>query len=159
ELGEIAHIENVLRSEKRERRFTTSTTTDTTITTETEQTTDKEQDLSSTERFDLQRQSQNAISDSASKQAGLTLSGSYGPTISGTATFNATSTSSKEQSDSASTTYAKETTSRAVSRIQQRTLQRQVVRTVNMMAERDLHSFDNSRGTADISGIYRFVDK
>lgn len=159
ELGEIAHIENVLRSEKRERRFKTTTTTDTTTTTETEQTTDKEQDLSSTERFDLQRQSQNVINDSASKQAGLTLSGSYGPTVSGTATFNTTSTNSKQQSDSASSTYAKETTSRAVSRIQQRILQRQVVRTVNTMAERDLHAFDNSAGSADISGIYRFVDK
>jgi hypothetical protein len=159
ELGEIAHIENVLRSEKRERRFETTTTTDTTVTTETEQTTDKEQDLSSTERFDLQRQSQTVINQNASKQAGLTLSGSYGPTVSGTSTLNATSTTSKQQSDSASSTYAKETTSRAVSRIQQRVLQRQVVRTVNTMAERDLHGFDNSAGTADISGIYRFVDK
>ena len=144
EFGEIAHIENVLRKERRERRFRTSTTTQTSTTTETEQTSDKEQDLSSTERFELQRQVQNVVDESASKQAGLTISGSYGPTVSATATANYTSNSSKQQSDSVSSNYARETTSRAVSRVQQRTLVRQFTQVVNRIAESNLHGFDNT---------------
>lgn len=148
-----------MRKERRERRFRTSTTTQTSTTTETEQTSDKEQDLSSTERFELQRQVQNVVDESASKQAGLTISGSYGPTVSATATANYTSNSSKQQSDSVSSNYARETTSRAVSRVQQRTLVRQFTQVVNRIAESNLHGFDNTGGTEDISGIYRFIDK
>lgn len=159
EFGEIAHIENVLKKEKRERRFRTSTMTEVSTTTETEQTTDKEQDLSSTDRFELQSQTQNVINDSASKQAGLTIHASYGPSVDATATLNYTSNSSRQHSDSVASSYARETASRAVSRIQQRTLERRFTRTVQKAAERNLHGFDNSQGAENITGVYRFVDK
>lgn len=158
ELGEIAHIENVLRTEKRERRFRTAMTTEETVSTETETVEEKEKDLASTERFELQNESQKVITENAAKEAGLTIHASYGPTVDATAKLGYTSNTATQQSERSASSYARETTSRAVSRLQTRTMERRTVRTVREVEERNLHAFDNSTG-ADISGIYRFVDK
>ena len=159
ELGEIAHIENVLKSETRERRFKTSTTTEESLMVEKEHQEETERDLSTAERFELQRQSQNVINESASFDAGLTINASYGPSVDATATTNYAATNSTQQSDSASSSFARETTSRAASRIQERTLERRFTRTVRTLEESNRHSFDNSKGAENISGIYRYVDK
>lgn len=159
ELNEIAHIENVLRKEKRERRFRTATTTEESILIETETTEDKEKDLASTERFELQTESRKVITENAAKEAGITIQASYGPTVDATAKLGTSSSSSVQRSDSTSSAYARETTSRAVNRLQTRTMERRTIKTVREVEEKNLHSFDNSEGTTDISGIYRFVDK
>lgn len=159
ELSEIAHIENVLRKEKRERRFRTATTTEESILIESETTEDKEKDLATTERFELQTESQKVITENASREAGITIQASYGPTVDATAKLGTSSSSSVQRSDSTSSAYARETTSRAVNRLQTRTMERRTIKTVREVEEKNLHSFDNSEGTTDISGVYRFVDK
>ncbi|MES2482519.1 MAG: hypothetical protein V4609_11030 [Pseudomonadota bacterium] len=158
ELGEIAHIENVLRGEKRERTFRTSMTAEESVLSESEETEETERDLASTERFELQSETQKVINETASKQAGLTVTASYGPTVDATASVNAASTSAKSQSTSVSSTYARDTTSRAVSRIHKRTLERRFRKTVRETEETNLHAFNNESPN-DISGIYRFVEK
>jgi hypothetical protein len=159
QLGEIAHIENVLRSEVRSRRFRTRDTTEQTVTTETEITTEKEQDLTSAERFELQTESQTIINQNASKEAGLTIHASYGPSVDATANYNTSSSTSSQQSNTASTNYAREITNKAVERVQTRTLTRRTVTTIKVIEETNQHSFDNKDGAADIVGVYRYVDK
>jgi hypothetical protein len=159
QLGEIAHIENVLRSESRNRTFKTSHSVEQSLTTETETTETKEQDLSSTERFELNTESQTVINDTSSKNIGLTIHASYGPAVDATSTFNASSTSSRQQSTTASATFAREVTTRAAQRIQTRTLTRRTIRTVDVVEETNEHGFDNKNGRTDIVGVYRFVDK
>ncbi len=158
-LGEIAHIENVLKSEIRERRFRTMTTTERSTLTETEVTNEKIQDLVSTERFELQTESEKVINENTSTEVGLTVNASYGPSVDATSNFNWTNSSAKQESNRASATFARDTTTRATSKIQKRTLERQFVRTVNEIEERNKHSFDNKDGPENISGVYRFVDK
>jgi hypothetical protein len=159
QLGEIAHVENVLKSETRSRKFKTVDTIQQTQTTEVETTEDKEQDLASTTRFELQTESQTVISDNATKQAGLTIHASYGPSVDATANFNASSSTSSEQTKSASSNFAREITTKAVDRVQTRTLTRRTVTVTHMVEEINDHGFDNKAGTADIVGVYRFVDK
>jgi len=159
ELGEVAHIENVLKSETRSRTFKTSSTTEVTQTTETETTEEKSQDLSSAERFELQTESQTVINDTASKSAGLTIHASYGPTVDATSNFNYSSSNSRQQSTGASASFAREVTTKAAHRVQTRTLARRTVRTVNVIEETNEHGFDNKSGSNDIVGVYRFVDK
>lgn len=159
ELGEIAHIENVLMGETRRRRFRTASTVEEATFSETEEVESSEKDLSSTERFELQAQAQQVISENASKQAGLTITASYGPTVDATATLSGTSTSARQQSTSAASNYARETTSRAVARLLKRKLERRSTRTVREVEETNLHGFDNRKGEADIVGTYRFIDK
>jgi hypothetical protein len=159
QLGEIAHIENVLRSEVRSRRFRTTDTMQQTVTATTEVTEEKEQDLSSTQRFELQTESQTVISQSASKDAGLTIHASYGPSVDATANFNMASSTSTQQAHTASSSYATEVTNKAVDRVQTRTLTSRTVTTTHEIEEVNRHAFDNQDGAEDIVGVYRYVDK
>jgi hypothetical protein len=159
ELGEIAHIENVLKSEMRERRFRTTTTTEQSTLTETEVTEEKTKDLSSAERFELQTESEKVTNENSSTEAGLTVNASYGPSVDATSNFNYTNSNSKQESNRASATFSRDTTTRATSKIQKRTLERRFVRTVREIEETNKHSFDNKGGSDSISGVYRFVDK
>ena len=159
ELGDIAHIENVLLNERRSRKFRTATTTEREELVETETTETKEQDLSSSERFELQTESETVMSQQASREAGLTISASYGPSVDATSNFNISSNTSREESSRAAATYAREVTTKAVQRVQQRALKRRFLRTVSEVEEVNFHGFDNRGGQGDISGIYRFVDK
>jgi len=159
ELGEIAHIENVLKSEISDRTFRTMTTTERSTLTETEVTDEKTKDLTSTERFELQIESEKVVNENTSIEAGLTINASYGPSVDATSNFNYTNSSAKQESNRASATFARETTTRATSKIQKRTLERQFVKTVNEIEEINKHGFDNKDGTENISGVYRFVDK
>jgi len=160
ELGEIAHIENVLIGELREREFRTATTTEESTTTETEITDEKTKDLTSTERFELQTETEKVIRENTSTQAGVTVNASYGPSVDVTANFNYTSDTAKDSSNRASSSFAQETTSKATSKIQKRTLERRFKRTLSEIEEKNKHGFENRRSDAEnISGVYRFVDK
>lgn len=158
-LGEISHIENVMRTEQRERVFRTEDSTQVTQVDQTTTTTEKEQDLSTDERFQLQTESQTVINDTASKSAGLTIHASYGPSVDATANYNTTSGSSTQQSNQASSSYAREVTSKAVQRVQTQTLTSRTVTTLQVVTETDRHGFNNTKGTDDVVGVYRFVDK
>jgi hypothetical protein len=159
QLGEIAHIENVLQSEARKRTFKTTDTIEQTQTTETETTTAKEQDLSSSERFELQTESQTVINQNASLEAGLTIHASYGPSVDATANFAAATSTSTQQSNSTSSRYAREIATKAVNRVQMRTLTRRTVTKTSVIEETNEHGFDNTLGTSDRIGVYRYVDK
>jgi len=159
ELGEIAHIENVLRSEVRSRISKTKDTAEVTQTTTTEVTQEKEQDLASTDRFELQTESQTVINDTASQQAGLTIHASYGPSVDATANYNTSSSSSTQQSNTTSASYAREVTNKAVDRVQTRKLTTRTVTTTHEIEEINRHSFDNKDGADDITGLYRYLDK
>jgi hypothetical protein len=159
DFGEIAHIENVLKSEVRNRKFTTRTTTEQSTLTETETIEEKTKDLASTDRFELQTESDKVINENTAVAAGVTIHASYGPSIDATSNFNYTHNTAKQESTRASTNFARETTSRATSRIQKRTLERQFFRTVNVIEEINRHGFDNKDGSGNITGVYRFVDK
>ncbi len=160
ELGEISHIENVLKSEKRDREFRTAITTEQSTLTETEVIDEKTKDLSSTERFELQTEAEKVINENASSAAGVTINASYGPSVDVTANFNHTNSSSKQESNRASANFVRDTTTRATSKIQKRTLERRFVKTVSEIEEINKHGFDNSGPESEnITGVYRFVDK
>lgn len=160
ELGEIAHIENVLIGELRQRDFRTSNTTEELVETETETTDEKSKDLVSTERFELQSETERVISESSGIQTGVTVNASYGPSVDVSANFGYTSSTAKESSTRASSNFARETTIKAASKVQKRTLERRLRRTIGVVEESNRHSFRNRESDAEnISGVYRFVDK
>ncbi len=159
EMGEIAHIENVLRGEAKERKHRRTQTTEESLFIETERTEQTERELETTERFELQQESQQVINQDTSKEVGVTASGSYGPSIDVTLNTDFATNSSREDSKRTATTFARDVTARAASRIQDRTLQRRFRRTVEEIEEINTHTLDN-RGQSDHAiGIYRWVDK
>ncbi|MFZ1321222.1 MAG: hypothetical protein WAT71_06660 [Ignavibacteria bacterium] len=159
ELGEISHIENVLKSELRDRKHRISNLTEESVTTETEETDFKENDLSSSERFELQSESQKVINESTNIEAGATISASYG-FVDSTANFNYSNNNSLSETQRSASNFARETISKAVSKLEKRNLERRFRRTVKETEEINQHTFDNTKDGADnITGIYRFVNK
>jgi len=159
ELGEIAHIENVLKTESRKRELRNSKTTEETVVSETETTETKEKDLATTDRYELQTESQNVITDNASMDAGLTIN-EHGPSVDVSSNMDVANSTSTQESHQTASTFGREITARATNRIEQRQLQRRTMRTKEETVEINKHDFDNTGADAEnISGIYRWVNK
>jgi hypothetical protein len=159
EMGEIAHIENVLRGEAKERKHRRTQTTEESLFVETERSEQTERELETTERFELQQESQQVISQDTSKAVGVTVSGSYGPSVDVTLNTDFATNSSREDSKRTATSYARDVTARAASRVQDRTLQRRFRRTVVEIEEINTHTLDNRDQPDHAIGVYRWVDK
>jgi hypothetical protein len=157
--GEVGYIENVLLSESRKRSTKRTSSTDTTVTTEAETTTEEERDTQTTERFELKTEASNVLKEDDAFKAGLSLSGSYGPSIEFKASTDFSMDKSKEESAKTATSYSKDVTTRAAAKVTARQLTRQVVQTIDTYEELNEHGFDNTHGTGNISGVYQWVDK
>jgi hypothetical protein len=159
EPGELAHVENVLKSETKKRRHSRLRETEDTVVTEVERTEESEKDLQTTERFELQKESQKTIESQMSLDAGLAVTASYGPvSVTAHADF-ALSQSSSEAARTAST-FAKQVTEQSVARIRQRTREERTRRTLERFEEVNEHGFENTGpAAANITGVYRWIDK
>lgn len=162
-LGEIAHIENIMLTEKKARTFRQLNREESTFTTETETTKEQERDTQTTERFGVEKESANIIQQDQSLEAGVTISASYGGMVSLTAGVNYATSSSSINSNSIASQYAKSVTERAIERIKERVRTSQTIITISETEETNLHEFDNtdtSSATAShVVGQYHWIDK
>lgn len=158
ELGEVAHIENVLQSESKQRVHRRLDRTEQTIFSETETTKQSERDLQTTERFELQTEVQKTLQKESEIGLGLEVSGGYGPVKVTASADYATSTS---QTDSASTasSFAQEIVDRSVESLTERIKESLTTTIINEIEETNTHGFDNTNGTGHVCGVYRWVDK
>jgi hypothetical protein len=156
--GEVAHIENVLRGEYKERKHRVLDRTENifTITTETDEETTK--DTQTTDRFELKKESEKTIQEQMSVQAGITVSGSYGMVTFGAHGDFAYSTSSQESIKSSSN-FAREVVDKSISKIQKKTKEERTAKTLHEVEEINTHGIDNKDKSDHAVGIYRWVDK
>ena len=77
--GEVAHIENVLEGENKERKHRRLDRTEETFTIEIETVEETERDTQTTDRFELKKETEKTITEDMSVDAGITVSASYGP--------------------------------------------------------------------------------
>ncbi|SNQ62461.1 hypothetical protein [Candidatus Methanoperedens nitratireducens] len=159
EMGEVAHIESVLKGESKERVHKRATTTEEIITIETERSEEIEQDVQSTNRFELQKEASQTIHEDSSLEVGVTVNASYGPSVSVTANMGYATNHSKDESAQVSSSYAQDVTERSASRIQERVREERITRTKTEVEETNKHGVDNSGGSEHVVGIYRWVDK
>ena len=158
QLGEVAHIENVLRGEYKERKYRTLDRTEQTLAVTTETIEETTKDTQTTERFELKKESENTIQEQMSVQAGVTVSGSYGMVTFGAHGDFAYSTSS-QQSTKSSSNFAREVVDRSVTRIQKSVRQEQITKQLHEVEEIDTHGLDNKGQSDNLTGVYRWVDK
>jgi hypothetical protein len=156
--GEVAHIENVLKSEFKTRTDTRSREIEEVIITETEQLEETEKDLQTTERFELQKEAERTIQEQMSLQAGVSITAGYGP-VSVTAHADFALSQSSTESNRTASTFARQVTERSLSRIMKRSREQRMRRTLERYEEKNEHGFDNKAGTGHVIGIYRWVDK
>ncbi len=156
--GEVAHIENVLRGEYKERKHRVLDRTEDifTITNETDEETTK--DTQTTDRFELKKESEKTVQEQMSVQAGVTVSGSYGMVTFGAHGDFAYSTASQE-SNKSSSNFAREVIDKSVSKIQKKTKEERTTKKLHEVEEINTHGIDNKDKPDHAVGIYRWVDK
>lgn len=157
--GEVAHIENVLQGESKERTHRKLDRSEATIYTMDEETVDTERDTQSTDRFDLKREAERTVKEDMSVKAGLNVSASYG-TVVATATGDFAYSTSKQDTQKSSSNFAREVVDRSVTKVQTRTRTERTTKTLNEVEELNRHSLDNGQpSTGHVTGVYRWVDK
>jgi hypothetical protein len=157
--GELAHVENVLKSEHMSRDTRRLERTETTILQETETTSEQTRDTQTTERFSLKRETSDTIKSDASLKAGLSVDASYGPTVEVKANSEFSTSNSSESAAKQASEFSKDVVERSVSKLVERVLERRSVTTIVEFEEKYSHGFDNTNGTAHISGLYQWIDK
>jgi hypothetical protein len=158
ELGEFAHVENVMAGETRDRTTRRLTQVEEITETETETETEKERDLQSTERDELQSEAEKHVKSQLDIEAGLQVSASYGPAASFSSSLKAGSSSATEESQRKASSFSQEVTQRTAEKVRERvrTLVRR--RTLEEFEETNRHSFDNKQ-IKHVRGIYRWLNK
>jgi hypothetical protein len=156
---DIGHIENVLKGESKERDHTRRSETETITFIETETTKTEEHELETADRFEMTRETNNTIKEDAALKAGLSISGSYGPTVKFSASAEGSLSRSKEEAVKTASTFSKDVTQRSSSKISERILTRSQVRTNVTIEEVNKHGLDNKGGDGQIRGIYQWVEK
>lgn len=159
EATDVAHIENVLKGEKKEREHTRRRETEELIFRETEVTTSEERELESTNRFEMSRETSETIKEDASLKAGLSVSGKYGPTVEFSASAEGSVSRSKEEATKSAARFSQDVTQRSANKVTKRVLERSSLRVTNEVTERNDHAIDNVGGAGHISGVYQWVNK
>ncbi|QWB21939.1 MULTISPECIES: hypothetical protein [Streptomyces] len=157
--ADVAHIENVLKGETKQREHIRREETEQTTVTETETITSEERELESTDRFEMSREASAVIKEDAALKAGLTVTGKYGPTVEFSASAEGSVSRSKEEATKSASTFSQDVTQRSASKISERVLQRTTLRITTEVTEKNTHTLDNSPGIDHISGVYQWVNK
>jgi hypothetical protein len=156
EPGEVAHIENVLRGETKERVTRHLRRTEETLTTVTEEERTQEKDTQTTDRFELEKQTEKVIQEDIKFDIGLNVQAQYGP-VKITADTNFAYAQSTKESDKAASKFAKEVTDRALERVVKKVREEQVRKVLDEFEETNTHKLEG--GDAHTVGLYRWVNK
>jgi len=160
ETGEVAHIENILKGEIQKREVRRSETTEESTLTEQESIKEEERDQQSTERFEMQRESQNILALDGQIRGGSLKSPSYGPVVEFETNDQAQIRGAQQLSERTATNYSKDVTNRAVSRVTERVRTQVMRRVVRQFEDKTEHTYDNTKdGAAHVVGIYQWVNK
>ncbi|PXW85014.1 hypothetical protein C8R34_12248 [Nitrosomonas sp. Nm84] len=156
--GEVAHIENVLRGEYKERKHRVLDRIEDIFTISNETSEETTKDLQTTDRFELKKESDETIEEQMSLQAGITVSGSYGM-VNITAHGEFAYSKAEKESNKSSSNFAKEVIDKSVSKIQKRTKEERTTKKLHEVEEINTHGIDNKGKPDHVTGIYRWVDK
>ena len=160
QLGEFAHVENVLRGEFREREHRRLNLREDITVEETERETTKERDLQSTERYEMQSEAERVVRSQFQLEAGLQVSGSYGPAVSFSASLNTGFSTSMEDTQRKAVNYSREVTERSSERLRERVREERRRRVLEQIEEINIHRVDNAtQPDGHVRGIYRWLNK
>ncbi len=161
--GDVAHIENIMAREYKERSTRRLKRSESQTTKSTESEKEKLTDTTSTERHEMQSEISKILQESKdfSAQAGVTANWKMGNSASFGAYANASyaTHNSKEESNRQAVTEAKDITARALDRIVTKVKEERIDKVLEEYEENNKHGFDNTKGSNHVVGVYRWVDK
>src|SRR4030095_2125060 len=110
EAAEVSHIANVLKGEKTERAYRTRLETESITLVETERTVTTEQELQTTDRFEIRRESESVLQEETAAKGALTVKGKYGPTVEFQASGEASWARKSQETERAASEFSREVT-------------------------------------------------
>lgn len=156
EAGEVAHVENVLQGQSKDRTHSVKQRTEESITVEQERTTSSERDLQSTDRFEIKEESTQALLEKRQNEAGVTVTASYGA-VSVTGSTKFSDVASSEQSQKLARSFAREVIERSVSKVQHRVREERIRKTTLDVEETNKYTLVAKE--KNVVGVYRWVEK
>lgn len=158
DLGEVSHIENIMAREYKERSTRRLRRTEDTVTTENSTETESLTDTSSTDRFEMQKQTAIALSESTSM--GINAGVSFDTKLMRSfVNGNYANNTSQQQSNSEAVQLSKEITQKASEKILQKVREERISKMIDEFEEQNKHGYDNREGDQHVSAVYRWVDK
>jgi hypothetical protein len=157
--GEVAHIENVLVGEAQRREVVRSETVEETTLTEEERIQHEERDVQSTDRFEMQRESQNVLVLDGRVAPGGSGSPSFGPVVEFENGDASQLHGAQTLTEKSASRFSQDVTRRAASRVTERTRTQVTRRLLRQFTETTAHSFENKEGPGNVVGVYQWIDK
>lgn len=161
--GDVAHIENIMAREYKERSTRRLKRSESQTTKSSESEKEKLTDTTSTERHEMQSEISKILQESKdfAAQAGAQANWKVGNSASFGITANASyaTHNSKEESNRQAVTEAKDITARALDRIVTKVKEERIDKVLEEYEENNKHGFDNTKGSSHVVGVYRWVDK
>ena len=158
ELGEIAQVENILQGELRKKTSGHTLSTTQTLVVETTTTTETTKDLQTTDRFDLKTEVDNTLKEDMGVKAGGSVKYSS-PTVTASANVDVSYAKSKTDSEKVAADQSRDVVQRATTKVTATVRQQQTTTIVETFSDGEEHSFDNSKGTRNVAGVYQWVNK
>jgi hypothetical protein len=158
EAGEIAHVENVLKGESKDRSHRRLDRSEDILTTFSEKTEETEKDLQSSERFELNKEAENTIQTNLEANATGSVSGKYG-VVEYSVNTGLSYSSSSSDSRKSTNNFAKDVVDKSLSRIKTTVREERTTKKIAEIEEINKHALENSKGEKHITGIYRWLDK
>ncbi|WP_431912631.1 hypothetical protein [Nonomuraea jabiensis] len=159
ESADVAHIENVLRGERKVRDHSRRDTTELVTINEQETNTSEDRDLQTTDRFEMTRETEQTVKEDVALKAGLNISGRYGPVVEFSASAEGSIARSKQEATRSAATFSQDVTERTSRKIAERVLTHTQLTTTTETIEKNTHELDNTRSSQNVSGVYQWVSK
>lgn len=160
ELADFAHVENVLAGELREREHRRLNLREDIEIVENESEKEKERSLQTTERNEMQAEAEKTVKQQTELDAGLQVTGSYGPMVSFTASLSAGFSTQSEETQRKATSYSREVTEKTSEKIRERVREERRRRTLEEIEETNRHTINNSNAAnGHVRGVYRWLNK
>mgnify|MGYP000456892507 CR=1 FL=1 len=156
--GDIAHIDNVLKSELKTRTHRRLEKSEDTFSFSSEERSESQRDTQSTERFELKRETESVLNTVLNVNANASVTYNNMPvvaTVSGGVAYTRTSNDVAKIASN----FARETVDKAVQKLESRVSQQRSSTRLLETEETNVHTFDNKEGTEHVSGIYHWVDR
>lgn len=156
--GEIAHIENIMAREYKEKSTEILERSEYTITTESETETIEKNDTTSVGKHDWNKEVKKVVNNSFKFNLGTSASFDLKPW-----TFNINASLSFSNTRDVATTnaqsFSKSITESASESIRTREFEKRTTTLIKQFKETNKHGFDNREGDNHVSGIFRWIDK
>jgi hypothetical protein len=155
--AEVAHIENLMSGEFREKVTTHETTTEITEFESTETEKENLNETTTNDRFQMQNEVAQILNEQRNNNT--TASAGYsGGGYSANITTGASTQNSKEQSNKQAITQAKEITNKAVEKIVSKVKKERTTKITEKFIDVNKYGFDNRGNKEHVSGVYRHIN-